>query len=389
MSSTPSPNDVLGPDGQETRPSAEGSALVLRQPGVEGLIALAIEHGSAVDALERLLGMRERLKAEAAREAFFEALSAFQADCPVIEKGKTAKIESRTGGSSFSYKYAPLEDIMRAITPSLRRYGLSVRFEATFEATPPAQVVKCIVNHRDGHSESSEFRSPIDTGARMSVMQQSASSLTYGRRYALLNALGIVVGGEDDDGVGSSRPSRTGGNPAGGMRADNPASGAVSAPSVVEGTVGGTAPGPASEARARWVTSPNMAGSPPSPRPLGRNVVRIARPPQEPQGSDGPPTVLTSRDSVAETPAAPETDNDVAKAELRRSLIEDWMKLLRATGKFNDLNDEAMWTKAADVLSAQCEMQFMRPLHEMNLRALQDARRKTDETMAQKLGATA
>ena len=72
------------------------------------------------------------------------------------------------------------------------------------------------------------------------------------------------------------------------------------------------------------------------------------------------------------------------KADLRMGLIRDWSKLLRATGKFDDLDEDSMWERATDVLSAQCEMQFKRPLHEMNLAALKDARRITDETMAKK-----
>jgi hypothetical protein len=404
MNSEDGQGDMSGPAGHDATDPPEGSALVLaeRQPGVEGLIALAIEHGSAVDALERLLAMRQTLKAEAAREAFFEALSAFQADCPVIEKGKTARIDSRTG-ASYTYKYAPLEDIMRLVVPVLRRHGLSVRFDAAFEATPPAQVVTCIVNHRDGHAERSEFRAPIDSGARMSVMQQSASALTYGRRYALLNALGIVVGGEDDDGHGSAG---SGGNRAGeprgagGVRGDGARDPRVSPPTPVAESrgAGGSRVNPeaatsagsgdrhAQSSRERAINPP-----PPAPRPLGRNVVRIARPSQEPQGSDGPPHP-SSREPVpvAETPAVPESDaNEEEKAELRTGLIRDWMTLLRATGKFDDMNNAELWDKATDVLSAQCEMQFKRPLHEMNLRALQDARRKTDETMAAKLGVTA
>lgn len=206
MNETHSPEADFGPE-EPTRALATIPEQGLVAPAsVEGLIALAIEHGAAIEPLERLMAMRDRIRAEQAREAFFEALSAFQSECPVIPKGKQVSVRSQSGGS-YTYSYAPLEEIAKVIAPVLRRHGLSYRFNTQFESSPPAQVVTCIVNHRQGHQEQSEFRTPIDSGARMNVMQQAASAQTYGRRYALLNALGITVGGEDDDGQGAG-PSR-------------------------------------------------------------------------------------------------------------------------------------------------------------------------------------
>lgn len=172
----------------------ETRLAVVPPMSVENLIAKAIEANISVESLEKLLGMRERLKAEQAKEAFFEALSAFQAACPVIEKKKTVR------GEKYSYNYAPLEDIVRTVSPLLREFGLSYRFDTAFEAQPPALVVVCTAYHTQGHSENSTFRTPVDSGARMNVMQQSAAAQTYAKRYAFCNALGILTGDEDTDG---------------------------------------------------------------------------------------------------------------------------------------------------------------------------------------------
>jgi ERF superfamily len=165
----------------------------------EWLIAKAIEQKLPVKTLESLLAMRERLKAERAREAYFSALSAFQAACPVIPKSKAVYNKD---GRTVRYHYAPLGEIVRKVAPLLTGHGLSFRFDATFEAAPPAQVVTCTVYHLLGHSEASTFRSPIEQEAYMNEIQRSGSSLSYGKRYALCNALGIVAD-EDDDGVAS------------------------------------------------------------------------------------------------------------------------------------------------------------------------------------------
>jgi len=237
----------------------ESTAMVVAQPSVEALIVKAIEHNVSVEALERLLTMRERLKAEQAREAFFEALSAFQAECPVIRKRRTA------GQGNFTYRYAPLEDIVATVVPLLRQHGLSYRFDTRFEDNPPAQAVRCIVNHRDGHTEESEFRTPVDAGARMNEMQKSASAQTYAKRYAFCNAFGILTGDDDNDG-------HTGGS----SSAERQRQSVVSADRNPTDRGGDRPVGGGGE----------PAAAPVAPQPVtGRNIIRIAReapPPEDP-----------------------------------------------------------------------------------------------------------
>lgn len=183
----------------ETTLAKREESLSVPQP--EQLIAMAIERGVDVDALEKLLAMRERLQQEQARNAYIAAMAAFQAECPPIHKTRQAD----------RYRYAPL-DVIAEQTKALReKYGFSYRFDTRFEQDPPAMVALCIVSHKDGHSEMSEFRTPIDADnrARMNSLQSAASSQTYGKRYAFINAFGIMTADDDDDGRGAAqnRPS--------------------------------------------------------------------------------------------------------------------------------------------------------------------------------------
>lgn len=165
---------------------------------VEALIAKGIEHGASIDALERLLAMRDRLIAEQSKSAFFSALSAFQGECPPIQKSKTIK------SGSYSYSYAPIETIVHTIQPVMSRNGLSITIETEFTDNPPAQTATVTVHHRDGFSRSSIFRAPVDMAASMNLIQKHASAQSYAKRYALMNALGIVTGDDDDDGQATS-----------------------------------------------------------------------------------------------------------------------------------------------------------------------------------------
>ena len=382
MSLDDAPEDVSGRVAVELPPDPEGQGLVPAQPmalaTVDRLLATAVANDISVDALEKLLGLHERMQATAARAAYAEALSAFQADCPVIPKTKSAN------AGNYSYKYAPLDVIVSTVGPILRAHGLSYRFDTAFEATEygQAQVVRCIVQHRDGHSEASEFRTPTDAGARMNDMQKSASAQTYAKRYAFCNALGILTGDEDNDGHGSSGAGR----------------------SNVPRPVDGDRRAPAGAAPASVATTPSggPAGGA-TPRPLGRNLVKIPRP-QGPQDSDGQPFLqdVGTFHTVAETPAVPEGSvnesesaqvqaremAEAEKAELRVRIIKGQAALLRTMTKYKDFTEDDLWNRAGEVVD-QWTMSvagFQVPLVELNREQLRRAAAKMDETVVQRTG---
>lgn len=171
------------------------------RPNAEWLIAKAIDANVPIESLERLLAMRDRLKAEQAEEAYYRALSQFQAKCPVIPKTKTA------GQGNFSYKYADLDVMVSITAPLLAECGLSVDFDT--RQADGWLTNYCTVHHVDGHSKTKEFPVPIDKSARMNDTQKVAAANTYAKRQNYQNSLGIMTGEEDTD------AQATGGTPAG------------------------------------------------------------------------------------------------------------------------------------------------------------------------------
>jgi ribosomal protein L12E/L44/L45/RPP1/RPP2 len=166
----------------------------------QSLLAAAIQAQMPVESMQRLLDMRAQLRAEQAAGAFAAALAEFQSGLPPIEKKHTAD----TG--KFKYRYADLADIWRAIAPRLHACGLSVTFD-TADRTGGVDVL-CTVHHVAGHSVTSRFPVPVDSNARMNAAQAVGAALTYGRRYALTAALGIVTADEDTDAQGAPDPRR-------------------------------------------------------------------------------------------------------------------------------------------------------------------------------------
>ncbi|OKP30178.1 ERF family protein [Serratia fonticola] len=168
------------------------------------LIEMAVSQNADIDKLERLLDLQTKWDAEKARKSYLEAMSAFQADLPTIKKLKSADF----GQGKAKYKYASLDDIAEQIRPFLQRNGLSYRFEQSM--SNGIINVKCIASHKDGHSECCEMVAAPDASGGKNSIQQSASAVTYLRRYTLTGALGIVTADEDIDGRITSTQTHAG-----------------------------------------------------------------------------------------------------------------------------------------------------------------------------------
>ena len=169
----------------------------------ETLLSQAIDKGMPVDMMERLLKMRSDLKAEYASEEYARALSSFQSACPVIKKTSSA-VDSK---GKVRYRYASMDEISASVAPLLEKNGLSYSFKT--KQNEKSVTAICIVKHSAGHSEETEFTIPIDPEAYMNAAQKVASALTYAKRYAFVNAFGIMTGDEDDDGNGTGGPEKT------------------------------------------------------------------------------------------------------------------------------------------------------------------------------------
>jgi hypothetical protein len=188
------------------------AALQTRQPtpvaqlDPQALIEKAIETGAGIDTMERLFALAKEIREVRAKEAWYAAMADFQRDCPPIKKTKTANIRA-----NFSYRYAPLDEIVSVIAPVMGPLGLSISWHSRVE--PDKVVVSCRISHTLGHhEESGEIAMPIvqgDSGA--TPPQRVGIAATYAKRYALLGIIGMAPE-DDEDGAGAgSRPPEASG----------------------------------------------------------------------------------------------------------------------------------------------------------------------------------
>ena len=171
----------------------EQQSLSIMNP--ETLISQAIKQNASVDTMERLLKMRQDLKAEFAKEQFDISMANFQMDCPIVKKTKSVP----TSSGAIAYKYAPIESIVSQVKKYLKKHGFSYMIKT--ETLEKKVKAICVVKHKDGHSEESSMSVPLGTKTNiMSETQVVAAALTFAKRYAFCNSFGILTGDSDDDG---------------------------------------------------------------------------------------------------------------------------------------------------------------------------------------------
>jgi hypothetical protein len=113
---------------------------------------------------------------------------------PIYEKNQqNIPIKDR----KIRYNYAPLDVVVEQIKSPLSDNGLSYMWKN--EQGQMKVTVTCIVTHILGHSETSSSEIPVTTSDFMTLIQSYASDLTFGKRYTLMNVLGVTAGGEDNE----------------------------------------------------------------------------------------------------------------------------------------------------------------------------------------------
>jgi hypothetical protein len=165
--------------------------------GFDRFIELALNKQVPVETLERLLAMQKEIMAANAKAAYDAALSAFQAECPIIHKGTEVRNSTAKGGG-LRYRYAAMDSIISQIREPLAKHGFSYDVDTRITE---AGWIEAIVTatHVAGHSKTKVFSVPIDKDAFMNEQQKVAAARTYALRYCFTGIFGIMTGDEDDD----------------------------------------------------------------------------------------------------------------------------------------------------------------------------------------------
>jgi hypothetical protein len=171
---------------------------------------LALNPGSNVEKLERMIGMYERLQAREAELAYNAAKGRILKKLAGIKivKNRGALYEIENGkpqkGTYKAFKYAPLEEIDKHLRPLLAEKEMDLSY-----SDEPLESGGILIRGRlkhlpSCHYEDSFMPAPLDTTGGKSEVQAVGSTNSFLRRYVLCNIFNIVVVGGDDDGTGGT-----------------------------------------------------------------------------------------------------------------------------------------------------------------------------------------
>jgi len=171
----------------------ESRALTL-QPAQ--MLRAVIDKGvsaESVGVVERLVTLYERMADKDAERQFAVAFAKLQADTPAVQ----AIREVPNNDGSVRYTYAPYEEIMGKVRPLLMKHGFTVTFSS--EITDARVVQSCTLQHVGGHKRTNKSAARIGKGPPgSSDAQGDGAASTYAKRFALCDALNIVVDRDTD-----------------------------------------------------------------------------------------------------------------------------------------------------------------------------------------------
>lgn len=119
------------------------------------------------------------------------ALAKAQAAFKPINRDKTVTVRTKAGGT-YSFSYAPLEAILRAVQPALSKEGLAV--SQSIVSTEGGEYLETTLRHGSDALSNRVKILVVDPGP-----QAYGSALTYARRYGITLLL-CVCADDDDDG---------------------------------------------------------------------------------------------------------------------------------------------------------------------------------------------
>ncbi len=164
--------------------------LAISEPTAGQLLQIVLEKGDPaknIDAIERLVALKERSDAKVSESKFSRDFHALQTEATGVQ----ALDEVPDKHGNVRYCFASYERIMSQVKPLLMKYGFSVRFDSEFKEN--RLVMRCILMHVDGHSTTTTQYMRVSAPFGANDSQADGATTTMAKRYALCSALNIVI----------------------------------------------------------------------------------------------------------------------------------------------------------------------------------------------------
>jgi len=162
------------------------------------------------DVIQKAFDMQMLLLNKQAEIAFNNDMLEVKRSLPKIQKKGKISYEDKKSGKEVSTAYALFEDIEDVVAPIYTKFGFKVAYNY-ITTVDGKSITEIIVSHSGGHTEKYQsIPLMLDTTGSKNNVQAAGSTMSYGRRYALVSAFNIVISGMDNDGVGDKSPISSG-----------------------------------------------------------------------------------------------------------------------------------------------------------------------------------
>jgi hypothetical protein len=183
-------------------------------PMVAMIERIAMDPSIPIERLEQMLAMKERMEDRArvqlredreyeAKNAYFSAMSACQAELPVVVKNRR--------NTHTKSNYADLAAIEEQAMPVIYKHGFGVSFQPDGYNDIGELLIKWEISHAGGFVRNGIGAIPVDgAGSQGKVnktgTQAFGSTATYGRRYLLCMLFNISTGDDKDGNAPPAEP---------------------------------------------------------------------------------------------------------------------------------------------------------------------------------------
>lgn len=184
------------PDKSVAPEKQEASVPAVSRTTEDRLLEKVLDSGN-IEVLERFIALRKSEEERQARLAFEEHFAKLRAELKPVIKSKE--------NTFLKTKYAPLDVLQEACDPIIIKHGFFYTWRE--EAIPGGKRVWMDISGY-GHTRSNYFDTPdlevlvSNEGKKVTnILQARGIQSSYGQRYTFKAGFGIVLKGEDSDGV--------------------------------------------------------------------------------------------------------------------------------------------------------------------------------------------
>ena len=139
-----------------------------------------------IEKFKALIELNNSQQERAASIEFNKDFAAMQGELPAITKTK----------DGHNSKYAPYDEVKKVVQPVMEVYG----FRDTYSIEQVENLIKVTakISHKSGHCEETTVTLPHENSGNKNAVHSVGSSISYGKRYALIAALGVATTDDND-----------------------------------------------------------------------------------------------------------------------------------------------------------------------------------------------